>query len=874
MIRFVDLETGNTFDGSSQYIFWFDNEQSTNLIYSKPICFISDNEDVNISIEKNDIFKLIDTDPLSTTQKYHNINELYIDSLVSKGSLFNTYYVHLIYIICRSGYEGEYICKFFINNESFNIGADFYGEDETLRVNLSNNGIEIPDAIQKAIYPVNVHEDNRDNITLNRKWKELLSNYWDIVANKGSYKSLYNSLNWFEYGDVLRLCELWKYNDYGIKYEAQDLQSILKDKYEESKNDFAKTTYIALYCSLEKIKKENDNILYDDEKNPILEKITHQWSVADLALKLSMLGNFYETYFMPIHLDLIHATIENITFANTSGLDIAAQVNRTDYIYHHHDIKCNIEDNSIYNLGVVECYANPDTLFMQKNMSRIRIGVDDNGMNIYRYYIKPENIIGVSHEPYKGCLFKINNLGELVGNGNTDVDPKKSDFNLYAAQMYKDIGAIIDFEIEVPLFDNDFIKKETIYIYNLNNTAPIGLIDYKIIKDQKFKFSILHVTKGKYHIKLQFETATGYVFTKDVNYEVKDTEHDDIRVYKIQHLPEQTISRISCFDYNYNDVKINDYITTRRNIGIRTINNQPNAQLNKYVRYIPSLTLNLIDDVSLYDRLKSIDSSRLDDLMDLREQKVESHKGVCLNHLLVFRCNVQDKNNSDQTADFLYEEESGGSISISINTDSNVKNKKWGDCWDVINQYYDIRFCWKGGHPSNPSTMGNAKLYAICVSKLFSFNTDLLLYHLSKKGPDVLDYFKTYCILDDNIQTNVSQTHIYNDTETFIPCYHEMVELNANRIQDIEQYTVTDYDALCVVPTIEYSKPISGYEWEFINMSDPQRSTIKSDISSNQPFIAHETERFLEPGYYSIKFRYNFGDKTNTITLDSAFKKV
>ena len=60
MIRFVDLETGNTFDGSTPYIFWMPGEQSTNLIYSQPICFISEKRDVNISIENNDIFSLVD----------------------------------------------------------------------------------------------------------------------------------------------------------------------------------------------------------------------------------------------------------------------------------------------------------------------------------------------------------------------------------------------------------------------------------------------------------------------------------------------------------------------------------------------------------------------------------------------------------------------------------------------------------------------------------------------------------------------------------------------------------------------------------------------------------------------------------------------
>jgi hypothetical protein len=44
MIRFVDLETGNTFDGSTPYIFWMPGEQSTNIIYSLPICFITDKQ--------------------------------------------------------------------------------------------------------------------------------------------------------------------------------------------------------------------------------------------------------------------------------------------------------------------------------------------------------------------------------------------------------------------------------------------------------------------------------------------------------------------------------------------------------------------------------------------------------------------------------------------------------------------------------------------------------------------------------------------------------------------------------------------------------------------------------------------------------------
>jgi hypothetical protein len=64
MIRFVDLKTGNTFAGEYPYVFWFDGEQSINMIYTQPICFISDKKQLNISIPVNDIFKLLDPSKL------------------------------------------------------------------------------------------------------------------------------------------------------------------------------------------------------------------------------------------------------------------------------------------------------------------------------------------------------------------------------------------------------------------------------------------------------------------------------------------------------------------------------------------------------------------------------------------------------------------------------------------------------------------------------------------------------------------------------------------------------------------------------------------------------------------------------------------
>ena len=342
MIRFVDLKTGNIFNAGESYVFWFDGEQSINMLYSKPICFVSDSPVLSIEFPKNDIFRLVDVNKLKNMDvenihnfEYFNINKMCLkDGQVMNlnGYAHNNYYVYMIYVIASSQSAGEAICPFKIANETFKVGADFYGSDETLYINLSNQGVDIPEAIQKALYNVNVHEDKIDNITLNRKWKELLSNYWDILANKGSYKSLYNSLKWFEYGDLVKIGEIWKNKDH---YEIRDIQSILSDKYIETLTDFTKTTYEGLYLCLSELTRRDGKVVYDKEKNPTIQSISFQWSKEDLALKMSMLGSFFETYFMPIHLDLIHSTIEDIVYTNTFKQIAGTTRNRVLRIYNH-----------------------------------------------------------------------------------------------------------------------------------------------------------------------------------------------------------------------------------------------------------------------------------------------------------------------------------------------------------------------------------------------------------------------------------------------------------------------------------------------------------------------------------------------------------
>lgn len=612
-IRFIDLNTGNVFNGGYPYVFWFDGEQSTELIYTQPICFISNHNNTTVQVPESNVFKLLklQSDNINSFENksldnvtYKDITELYSDissgvqQINMNGYRYGSCYIYLFYISASAEIGGEYqeCFKIYDKNNTllgkYSVGADFYEENELHYINLSNLGIEIPDAIQKVLYPSNVHEDKKDNILLNRKWKELLSNYWDIIANKGSYKSLYNALKWFEYGDLIKLYEIWKHDDiHGVKYEEQDLQQILSNKYFETLNGFAKTTYIAISCALEKIAKSDGKVLYDSEKNPELEYITNKWSHFDLSLKLSLLGNFYKTYFLPIHINCIRSTIEDIVYSNTVKLISSSTNGRLDMHGNSPEIICNIKDNSIFPLTYTSCRVGRDTLFAnlytEKNTHSGEITNYDN-----------IDIIGVQpDEPY----FNIDlQNGEKI---------KDEDLKTYYSQRFNDIGSLIEFKMTLKSDCEDFVKREELSMLGDKTRKWTTITNRKIYRfegDSKngytanIKFYILCTREQQYEIKLLFETAGGKIYTKIVKFNVIDTNNASIKLYKIVQNDKIKIGRTN--------PGINEYV-----FGRISKSGSKNWFKNPYKQYIPTI------------------------LGNPREIKNENKEGVYLNNLLIIK---------------------------------------------------------------------------------------------------------------------------------------------------------------------------------------------------------------------------------------------
>lgn len=766
MIKFADLETGNLFSGESPYIHWFPKEQSIDMIYTQPLCFISHKKYHDVTIEDSEIFSLLDVNLLTEDNienvnsfQYYNFNKLKTNSIKSIGVTYRNYYVHLIYISASSKQECECIVDFYIDDIKCKIGADFYKENEILKINLSNRGIELPNEIQKAIYDSNLYEDKIDNILINRKWKELLSNYWDVIANKGSYMSLYNSLKWFEYGDLVELFEVWK-NTSDNTYNVKSVQAILSDRFYGTLNSFAKTTYYALYCALEKPIIENGNYVYGKDGNPILRNITSKWSVVDLSLKLSLLGNFYETYFMPIHTELIHSTIEDIVYTDTTKICCGVVNERVDYINNIQEF--DIEFNPVHYLDRVQCYVGGDTLF----------GTPVNQLS-------DVGIIGVQTD-----VPSINHVPE--------------DLALFASQRYDEIGSVINFKVNIPLAQYDVIKRSQIFVYHGGKSRSV--VDHKILSGN-FEFNILCQTEGNYKVTLQFDSVMGATYTKEIEFVVKDSGVSSINIYKIVPMVDidtRVPDTLNPFHHRPNKLLV-DYTTM-----LSKLSNDSNLPIEsyKYTQYIPTK---------------------------------ESTTGPQLSHMLIFENFTFDDPGDDSTI---------------------VK--------DFLDSYYFISTR-TIEYDENQNKYDTPITYIICVSKY----ANTKINPLTLMGKSVRKSFNNL------FQTNtLSAIRKYREEYIFVPEYHKIIPLNESGDDyDINNYCIDKYTALCVIPDISLSKPISDYSWKFTNQSNPMEQPIILKYPNRNPLIAPDRPSLLSPGYYKVEFKYSLTNeqKINTIELDGAF---
>ena len=826
MIRFIDVNTGNVYNGSAPYVHWFEGKQSVGLNYDKQIVFLTDSKCVCIKMN-SEVFSLVDENMLQyyfteegkpTQQtffdkKYFDLDVLKTKHISKTGNSENYqdgYYLYCFNIIAQGKYIGEVTDSFFINDEEFIIGADFYDENEILGINLSNFGLDISNEVQRAIYEKDINEQKPDYVLLNRKLKELLNEYINILANKGSYKSLINSLNWFEYGELTKIYEYWKHTEPNRDYlSKRELTQYINKNTQNIINSQTKTTFVGISCALDKIIKNNGRIVYENsidesdvntnqislinEPNPKLENIGMMWSKEAMSLKMTLLHNFFATYFLPIHLDLIHTTLENIIYTNTIKINSAPLLERFDRLDGIDTFKCDLKD--VYYLDNVETYTNLNTPFGYIHNSNLN--EEDAELDI----------IGVDLEFFD----------------HTGVASEDDILKAYMLQYYKGIGAVIPFNCVLDIKDNIIVGGDIIIykdgeiILSRSTTNIRSSRTFNIDGKTHVDFNILLKEIGQYKIQLQFRLAGGENLIKIFDLRVDEENYPSIKLYKI--VPKNNIK---------NELNINEWIGAK---GVET-NNVVDYVLNPvqykrtyyngeevtetsviYTQFISTTTENIkntvhSNQVFILKLNKKTDVRSF--INELNQIQIKDRNGSYMNLYddVLARTNTSNELNPDDESKFIifngYSKTNAKDIFwFTMDRGGNFLNI--GDNPDVISEWINYEYS---------DTGWNDYIYIIGINTSFNIpeNTDCSHYT-----------FK------DNRTENRTPIWIRN---MFIPYFYKLEELGkTSEIENIINgyskddefvlrnskytYIINQTDVICFLPELKCVRRPKDFMWKF-----------------------------------------------------------
>lgn len=189
----------------------------------------------------------------------------------------------------------------------FSIYGQTEIEDIRFKINLNNVGVQISDDTAKIFKEADI-KDNAVNYTLlNRKRKEMLTNYREIYDYIGSYKSLVNAINYFGYND-LQLYEYYRNIDKTSQLYKKLSKVLIPDIFDNTVEGWNEIDFIAgKYQNKSKWTKTNlFNLTYritDEEGNNTLT-----YTLDEVQYKLGKLKNWLRQNIIPISANLLDIT--------------------------------------------------------------------------------------------------------------------------------------------------------------------------------------------------------------------------------------------------------------------------------------------------------------------------------------------------------------------------------------------------------------------------------------------------------------------------------------------------------------------------------------------------------------------------------------
>lgn len=845
MIKFVNINSGDVYDGSKPYVHWFDDEQSVGLNYSKTFLFVSDNESAKISLD-SECFSLVDNTKLEEANKqtingkdFLDLSKITSKQIQIQGVKTDDFYLFQFIVIAHGKYVGEITDEFFIETDekySFSIGADFYDENEALGTNLANFGQEISQEIQRAIYEKNIYEDKPDYILINRKYKELLNEYANIIANKGSYKSLINSLNWFEYGDLVKIYEYWRHGEPNKAYlSKQDITQYVNSITERLLSSMQKTTYISIGCAMQKMKdtdmsdpeyepgsdENKRTVKYLKEPVPELEQAIMYWNRLEMSLKMTLLGNFFATYFMPIHLDLIHCTIEDVVYANTIKMTSDPLFERFDIYDGINNFQLHVD--KLYHLSNVETFTNIDTPFGFLHNTGNSLNSEDAELSI----------LGV----------------DLKENSDPKLDPETK-LKTYMLQHFKGIGAVVLFNCTLyNVFGTNVITDGDIKIYK-NGKYFDGRKTYSIKQTSEngktnISFNILFQEIGEYKVQIVFRRSDGTRYIKVVEFEVDEENYQTLDMYKLVPLDDK--QRLNNSITNWQSDDKNKDVTKIQDLALWMMD-PVKAQKNNWKIYTQFLSTSTDPEIKDCVRANRVVIIRIKGVTipeninvrygnaekilpkDLKLKDLDLNKPPLCDGLRWIKTNrygerIETKPDSEKLVTF-----GGGEYTFLIGVDSNFITDEYNPEFEMT-PHQDIKY-W--------------------VRDMFI----PYFYELKKVG-----------------ETTLSEQIVDNPTS----------EERFRKLIDKKTYEILPQDVVCFLPTLSSIKRPKDFQWKFVCKSTDDeitpltyRSTTNNDFPTILAplFGRYDFATLPNSGYYDVTLNYKLDDsqaENSSVTVSSQF---
>lgn len=220
--------------------------------------------------------------------------------------------------------------NFTIKVEPKEIGViTLYGEteieDERFKINLNNIGANL-DPDDAYIFKENdINDKGIDYLLLNRKRKELLSNYTEIYNYVGSYKSLINAINYFGYND-LELYEYYRNVDSKSPLYKKLFKILIPDIFDNSVEGWNEIDWLKNDYNTDKYKKTNlFNLTY--KITDFYGNYLEYYSLDEIQIKLGGLVRWLRKNVIPLS-----ANILDITGVADSVTDIYQEYNSANWV--------------------------------------------------------------------------------------------------------------------------------------------------------------------------------------------------------------------------------------------------------------------------------------------------------------------------------------------------------------------------------------------------------------------------------------------------------------------------------------------------------------------------------------------------------------